>query len=111
MKIRITSLAIAVMYFLAASAIGVCVIPKLNGIFTDMLPGEPLLWPSRIVMSADPVGFVALAVLGAASLVLTDRLPRARWPHGLVSVTLAFAMAFSIVALFWPLVRLFEGAT
>ena len=110
MSLRITPVAIAGAYLLIASALGVFVIPRFGLIFADMLPGEPLPWPTRLVMSAGLVGFIALAVLGAASLISTDFLRRARWLHGVVVVTLAFALAFTIVALFRPLMRLLEEA-
>ena len=111
MSIRITSVVVAGAFLLIASALGIFVVPKFGHVFADILPGEPLPWPTRMVMSAGPIGFLALAVFGAALLVFTDSLKRARRLHGVVVVTLALALAFTIVALFRPLMRLLEQAT
>ena len=108
MSIRITSVVVATAFLLVASVLGIYVIPRLGPIFADMLPGQPLPWPTRVVMSAGPESFLALAVFGAVLLVLTDSLRRARWIHGTLVIALAFALAFTLVALFRPLMRLLE---
>ena len=95
-------------YLLVASALAVCVIPSFRSIFADIFPGESLPWPSRIVTSAGPVVLLVLAVLGAPLVVFTESLRRARWLHWVLVVALAFAMAFSTAALFWPLMKLME---
>ncbi len=108
MSIRITSVVVATVFLLVTSVLGILTIPKFGLIFADMLPGQPLPWSTRIVMSAGPVGFCALAVFGAVLLVLTDSLRRARWVHGALVIALSFALAFAIVALFLPLMLLLE---
>lgn len=95
---------------LVAAVIGVYVIPKFGQIFADMLPGEPLPWPTRIVMSAGTAGLSVLAVSGAALLVLTDSWRRAPRLHGALVIALAFAVGFAVVALFLPLMTLMEEA-
>ena len=107
---RIPSVVVAGAYLLVAVAFGVYVIPNFRAIFADKLPGESLPWPTRIVTFAGPVVLLPLAVLGAPLLVFTDSLRRARWLHGVLVVALAFALAFTTAALFWPLMRLMEEA-
>src|SRR6185503_12697155 len=106
MSNHLTSAVVATPFFLVTSTLGFFVIPKFSPIFADMLPGQSLPWPTRIVMASGPVGFTALAVLGAVLLVLTGSLRRAQWVHGALVIALGFALAFTIVALFRPLMRL-----
>lgn len=108
MSNRLSTVVVATAFLLVASALGVLVIPRLGPIFVDMLPGQALPWSTRLVMSVGPVGFTTLAVFGAVLLVLTDSLRRARWIHGTLAIALAFALAFTIVALFRPIMRLLE---
>ena len=105
MGIRMISVVVAGAFLLIAFALGVFVIPRLGPIFADMLPGEPLPWSTRIAMSAGPVGFLTLAMFGAA-LPVTDSLRRTRWLHGVLVLALAVALTFTIVALFRPLMRM-----
>jgi hypothetical protein len=110
MTVRCTTVSLAGVSSLIAATLGVYVIPTFATIFADMLPGEALPWPTRIVISAAPFGFIALAVFGGALLILTDSWRRARWVHGALVSTLAFALGFTVVALFWPIMRLLEEA-
>jgi len=86
------------------------VIPKFGHIFADMLPGQPLPWSTRLVLSAGPAGFVAFALVGAALLALTGSLSGARWVHRILIIALALTLAFTLVALLLPLDVLLERA-
>jgi len=95
---------------LIAFVMGVYVIPNFRLIFADMLPGELLPWPTRIVMSAGTAGLSMLVVSGAELLVLTDSWRRAPRLHDALVIALAFALGFTVVALLLPLMKLMEEA-
>ena len=109
MSIRLNSFVLAAAVLLIAS-LGVFIVPRFGVIFADMMPGEPLPWMTRVVISAAPGGFVALAIFGAVFLVCAHSFRRAHWVHAASIVVLALAVAFTTVALFWPVLRLLEQA-
>jgi type II secretory pathway component PulF len=110
MTTRATKWLPATVFLAVTCLLGLWVLPKFDSIFADMLPGEPLPWMTRLVLSAGGAGYVVLAIFGATVILVTDSLRRTHWTYGVLVVLLAFALGFTTVALFWPLMILVEQA-
>jgi type II secretory pathway component PulF len=108
MSIRFTSFAFAGLFLLLACVLGLFVVPKFGVIFAAMLLGDQIPWPTRVVMSVVQSAFVSLAIVGAALLVVTDSLRRARWLHVTLAIALACALALTVVALYLPLIWIID---
>jgi hypothetical protein len=109
MNVRINSVIVSGAFLLTASALGVFAVPAIGPMFADIFPGQTLPWPTLIVVTAGLAAFIALALSGAALLVLTDAWRRVQWVHSTLIVVLTFALAFTIVALARPLMMLLEN--